>query len=79
MLQVTRICEALGARVDGLDLSNPLDATTVDALKKAWWEHQVLVFPGQNLTPQQQIAFAKNFGDLVEHPMTHKMPMPTTT
>jgi len=67
---------ALGARVEGLDLSKPLDAQTVEALKQAWRDHLVLVFPDQELTIPQQIAFSENFGEIMEHPMTAGMPAP---
>jgi taurine dioxygenase len=61
-LSVTPTGAALGARVDGLDLSRPLDAPTVQALHDLWMEHIVLYFPGQILTQDQQLAFAANFG-----------------
>lgn len=75
-MKIVRQCEALGARVEGLDLRKPLDEATVAALKKAWNEHLVLVFPDQDLTITDQAAFSKNFGELVEHPMTSHMPAP---
>ncbi len=53
---------ALGARVEGLDLSRPLDAATAQRLRELWFEHIVLVFPGQVLTQEQQLAFAAQFG-----------------
>ena len=55
---------ALGARIAGISLDRKLDAETVEALEHAWQEHIVLVFPGQDLTEDQQLAFAANFGKL---------------
>lgn len=55
---------ALGARVTGISLNEPLDAQTVDTLTQAWLDHIVLVFPDQDLTQDQQLAFASHFGDL---------------
>lgn len=55
---------ALGAEVNGLDLSEPLDAATLDALKVAWDKHLVLVFRRQSLTDPQLIAFSRCFGEL---------------
>ena len=66
-MKVTKCCDALGARVEGLELSTPLDAATVEAIKEAWREHLVLVFPGQELTLEQQVTFSENFGVLMEH------------
>ena len=49
------------ARVEGLDLSKPLDASTLAQLREAWTEFLVLVFPDQELTVSQQMAFAEQF------------------
>lgn len=62
---VTRIGGVLGARVEGLDLAAPLSDKTVADLRTALLEHCVLVFPNQgHLTPDQQIAFGKLWGEL---------------
>ncbi|HEM46806.1 MAG TPA: TauD/TfdA family dioxygenase [Alphaproteobacteria bacterium] len=55
---------ALGAEIRGLDLSRPLEAETVAAIKAAWDEHLVLVFREQNLSDPQLIAFSRHFGEL---------------
>ena len=57
---------ALGAEIRGLDLSRPLDAPTVAALRAAWLEHLVLVFRGQKLDVDAQARFAGYFGDTSE-------------
>jgi len=67
---------ALGARIEGLDLSKPLDDATVEAIKQAWREHLVIIFPQQDITLTQQIEFSKNFGWIMEHPQTAGMPAP---
>lgn len=58
---------ALGAAITGLDLSRDLDATDLAAVRAAWLKHLVLVFPGQNLTPEQHMCFSRNFGRLDQH------------
>lgn len=55
---------ALGAEVRGVDLSAPLGAADMTALRAAWDEHLVLMFRDQNLSDPQLLAFARNFGDL---------------
>lgn len=75
-MKIIRLSEALGARVEGLDLSKPLDEATVKSLKQAWRDHLVLVFPDQHLTPADQVKFSAYFGNVVEHPMTRNMPAP---
>jgi taurine dioxygenase len=58
---------ALGAQVTGIDLRRPLDPATRDALNQAWLDHLVLVFPGQDLSTVEQIAFSRQFGELDDH------------
>ena len=60
---IVPIAATLGAVVTDLDLAN-MDAPTWKAVERAFHEHAVLVFPGQNLTEDEQVAFAKRFGDL---------------
>jgi taurine dioxygenase len=54
----------LGARVEGLDLSQPLDDETFHALLQALGRHGVLKYPKQELTAQQLRDFAARFGEL---------------
>jgi taurine dioxygenase len=63
-LKIEKLDAALGARVTGIDLSQPLDGLTKQALIDAWHEHMVLLYPGQDLTMDEQLAFAANFGEL---------------
>jgi alpha-ketoglutarate-dependent taurine dioxygenase len=66
---LTRMTGALGARVDGLDLSRPLADETMNSLRAALYEHCVLIFSGQgDLTAEQQIAFGRNWGELISMP-----------
>lgn len=62
-----KLGSALGAEVVGLDISAPLGGDTVAALLSAWHEHQILLFRGRQLTPAQQIAFSRHFGELDDH------------
>ena len=54
----------LGARVEGLDLSQTLDESTVEALIAALGRHGVLKYPRQHLTAQQLRDFSARFGEL---------------
>jgi taurine dioxygenase len=64
----------LGAEIGGVDLSQPLTDTTVAAIREALLQHHVLFFRDQQLTPEQQIAFGRRFGELDEHPFVHGRP-----
>jgi len=52
-----------GAVVTGLKLSQ-LDDPTFTHLYETWLEFALLVFPDQHLSNEEQVAFAKRFGDL---------------
>lgn len=67
MITVTRLGERLGAEISGVDLSRPLDDDTFAQISKAFFEHEVVVFRNQKLTPEQQIAFTRRFGPLEQH------------
>lgn len=60
---ITRIDATLGAVVTGLELAR-MDAATWRAVEQAFHEHAVLVFPGQDLTDDEQVAFAGRFGEI---------------
>ncbi|MEQ8346771.1 MAG: TauD/TfdA family dioxygenase [Sneathiellaceae bacterium] len=53
-----------GATVEGVRLDAP-DAEQIAAIKAAWLDHALLIFPGQQLDDAAQMAFAKCFGTLV--------------
>ncbi|HEV8441072.1 MAG TPA: TauD/TfdA family dioxygenase [Methylomirabilota bacterium] len=54
----------VAARVDGVDLAEPLDEPVFQRIFHAFQDHSVLVFPGQRLTDEQQMAFSRRFGPL---------------
>ena len=54
----------LGARVEGLDLSQPLPADVFEQLLQALGRHGVLSYPKQDLTAAQLRDFSQNFGQL---------------
>jgi alpha-ketoglutarate-dependent taurine dioxygenase len=59
-------CEAtFGAVVDGLRLA-ALEPADWRAIEAAFHERAVLIFPGQHLKPDEQVAFARRFGE-IEH------------
>lgn len=61
---------AIGAEVAGLDLARPLESAVVAGLRAALAGHGVLFFRDQDLTPQTQTAFARQFGELTPaHPV----------
>src|ERR1700722_4472832 len=73
-IQVTRVTTAIGALVEGVDLSQELTQPQVDRLAELLAQHQVLFFRDQPLTPQQQVRFASQFGTLHVHPIYPVLP-----
>lgn len=67
MIEVRRLAAALGAEIHGVDLSRPLSEELFAQVAKAFFEHQVVVFRDQKLTPGQQVAFTRRFGELEHH------------
>ena len=66
-MQVTRFAAPLGATVEHLDVREVSD-TTWRTLNALFCEHHVLVFRDQTLTPEDQIAFAQRWGNLIPFP-----------
>ena len=62
MINVEPSGEACGARVTGVDLSKPIDADTVAALRAAWIEHHVLAIPDQHLSDLDLERITQEFG-----------------
>lgn len=52
------------AEVGDVDLSKPLAAADIESIKQAFWKYAVLVFPQQQLTQDQQLAFSAHFGPI---------------
>ncbi len=63
-LTIRPLHPTIGGEVDGIDLRRPLSEDDVAAINAGMDRFAVLVFPGQDLTDEQQIAFSRNFGDL---------------
>ena len=69
---VTPLGPALGAEVGGLDLSRPLTAAELDAVRGALQAHHLLCFRGQRLDSREQVAFSKQLGPLEVFPEQDK-------
>jgi len=61
-VDVEPISGVLGARIVGLDLSRPLSAGAFSRSESALHDHGFVVFPRQELSPAQLVAFARRWG-----------------
>lgn len=66
--------EACGATVTGVDLTEPLDAETVAAIRAAWLEHHVLAFPDQAMGDDDLERFTLYFGPFGDDPFIAPVP-----
>lgn len=67
-ISVTRVAGHIGADIDGVDLSIPLDAETIAEIRDALLLHKVVFFHGQKIGHAEHIAFGKYFGELTLRP-----------
>lgn len=67
-LDIRPIAGAIGAEIHGIDASWQLDDSIIAALRKALLDHLVIFLPGQTLTPEQQLRFARRFGEPLIYP-----------
>ena len=73
-LEILPMTPSIGAEIQGLDLAQPVDAATVGHLRAALLDWKVLFFRDQDITTEQHLAFARNFGDLEVHPFAPHKP-----
>lgn len=59
----------LGARIEGVDFSKPIDDVLFRSIYGAFLKYQVLLFGLQNLAPCRQVEFARHFGEVQIHVM----------
>ncbi len=56
----------IGIEVEGVDLRQPLEDETFRAIEAAWHANCIILFRGQSLDEDQQVAFASRFGPLAQ-------------
>ena len=69
-IEVIPLSYALGAEIRGVDLTQPVDAGMTETILDIWNTHHILLFRGNQLSPQQIVEFAGTFGPLDNHDAT---------
>jgi alpha-ketoglutarate-dependent 2,4-dichlorophenoxyacetate dioxygenase len=64
MLSIRQIHPVFVGEVSGVDLTKPLSKAEVAAIEAGMDRYAVLVFRGQDITDDQQMAFTVNFGEI---------------
>jgi alpha-ketoglutarate-dependent taurine dioxygenase len=75
-LALSRVAGHIGADVDGADLSQPLLPSVVAEIWSGLLRHKVLFFRGQRLGHREQVALARQFGELTRRLPPHAGPSP---
>jgi taurine dioxygenase len=73
-LEVRPLTPTIGAEIFGVDLRRPLDAGTLKDMRAALLDWKVLFFRDQDITTEQHLDFARNFGALEVHPFAPQKP-----
>ncbi|MGH7042048.1 MAG: TauD/TfdA dioxygenase family protein [Acetobacteraceae bacterium] len=63
-MQITPTGQALGARIEGIDLARPISEADTDTIVQSLGAYGVLCFPGQELDAAALAAFGRRFGTL---------------
>lgn len=68
LLDVRPLTGVLGAEIFGIDLRQVLTADAWQEIQQAFCDHQVILFPDQQLSHEQHLVFANNFGKVIRVP-----------
>jgi taurine dioxygenase len=69
-ISVKRIGVNVGAEITGVDLTQPLDERTVEAIRQAHAQYGVVVLPDQKISADDLRRFGRCFGELTVHPFS---------
>ena len=73
-IEVCPIAGSLGAEVRGVSLADDLSDAHIKQIRQALLEHLVIFFRDQQLSPEQQIRFARRLGPLEQHDFVLGLP-----
>ncbi len=62
-ITVRKLHPLIGAAITGIDARQPMDQATFAAVHQAWMDHLVVVFPGQDISDEDHVAFTRHFGE----------------
>jgi len=68
MIQVEPTQQSCGAFVTGVNLTKPMNTATVAAIRAAWLDHHVLIFPDQPMSREDLVRFVETVGPIGDDP-----------
>lgn len=69
-IRVIRKSPSIGAEIEGVDFSRPVPEAVANAIHEALMEYKVVYFRNADMSPEQQVAFGRHFGELTVHPFS---------
>jgi taurine dioxygenase len=67
-IRVRMLSPTIGGELEGIDLRKPLDPDLYAEVRRALLQCKVVFFRDQPVSPEEQVAFARHFGELEVHP-----------
>jgi taurine dioxygenase len=64
---IRRLTPTLGAEISDISLAQGVSDDVFRGIYQAWLRYQLLLFPPQDLSPEQHVKFARQFGELPVH------------
>jgi taurine dioxygenase len=71
LIQIDEVAPALGAEITAGNIGRTLNIDTIKEIRRALMQYRVIFFRNQNITPEQHLSFAQNFGVPVDYPMVN--------
>ena len=72
-MKIVPLSGSIGAEIQGVNLAK-LEDGAFAGIRQALLDHSVICFRDQNLTPDEQLAFAEQWGEIHLHPYLNGLP-----
>ena len=73
-IEIDKLTPIIGAEISGVNLAGQISNRQMDEIHRALAENSVIFFRDQDMTPEQHLAFGRNFGELHIHPAAPHAP-----
>ena len=73
-IEVQPVAGSLGVEILGVDVATATGDEVISEIRQAFQDHLVIFFRDQTLTPHEQLAFARRFGEPMEYPQLKGLP-----
>lgn len=67
-MKIEKTSQYYGIYIHDIDFSKTIETSVLEKIKNLWAEYQILIFPNQQLTPEDLEKFVLYFGDFCEDP-----------